>query len=38
VHLHPEQALSDGGQSLKPERFAQLVTQARAIARDVGRC
>jgi 3-deoxy-7-phosphoheptulonate synthase len=38
VHLHPEEALSDGGQSLKPEQFAQLVTQVRAIARDVGRC
>jgi 3-deoxy-7-phosphoheptulonate synthase len=38
VHLNPEEALSDGAQSLKPERFAQLVTQVRAIARDVGRC
>jgi 3-deoxy-7-phosphoheptulonate synthase len=37
VHLHPEKALSDGGQSLKPERFAQLVRQARAIALDVDR-
>ena len=26
VHPHPEDAWSDGAQSLKPERFAQLVT------------
>ncbi len=38
VHQNPEEALSDGAQSLKPERFAQMVTQVRAIARDVGRC
>jgi 3-deoxy-7-phosphoheptulonate synthase len=38
VHLNPEQALSDGGQSLKPERFAELVRQSRAIASAVGRC
>jgi 3-deoxy-7-phosphoheptulonate synthase len=37
VHLNPEKALSDGIQSLKPERFAQLVRQARAIALDVDR-
>ncbi len=37
VHLNPEKALSDGAQSLKPERFAQLVRQARAIALDVDR-
>jgi len=37
VHPHPEDALSDGGQSLKPERFADLVTQVRAIAKAVGR-
>jgi 3-deoxy-7-phosphoheptulonate synthase len=37
VHPNPEQALSDGGQSLKPERFAQLVRQVRAIALDVDR-
>ncbi|MCE1254511.1 MAG: 3-deoxy-7-phosphoheptulonate synthase [Anaerolineae bacterium] len=37
VHNHPDEALSDGGQSLKPERFAALVKQARAIARDVER-
>jgi 3-deoxy-7-phosphoheptulonate synthase len=38
VHPNPAEALSDGGQSLKPEKFATLVTQVRAIARDVGRC
>jgi len=32
VHPNPELALSDGGQSLKPEKFAQLVAQARNIA------
>ena len=37
VHPNPERALSDGGQSLKPERFAELVRQVRAIALDVGR-
>jgi 3-deoxy-7-phosphoheptulonate synthase len=37
VHPHPEEALSDGGQSLKPERFAELVTQVRAIAEAMGR-
>ena len=37
VHTHPEEALSDGGQSLKPERFAELVAQTRAIAAAVGR-
>jgi len=38
VHQNPEAALSDGAQSLKPERFALMVKQVRAIARDVGRC
>jgi len=37
VHPNPDQALSDGGQSLKPERFAQMVTQVRAIADAIGR-
>ncbi len=32
VHPRPEEALSDGAQSLKPERFARLVEEARAIA------
>jgi 3-deoxy-7-phosphoheptulonate synthase len=37
VHHDPEHALSDGAQSLKPERFAQLVHEARRIAEAVGR-
>lgn len=37
VHPSPEEALSDGGQSLKPERFAELVRQAGLIAQAVGR-
>ncbi len=37
VHPNPSQALSDGGQSLRPERFAELVVQARAIAEAIGR-
>ncbi len=37
VHPHPEEALSDGQQSLRPERFAELVTQVQAVAHAVGR-
>ena len=37
VHPHPDQAMSDGGQSLKPERFAELVRQVRGIAQAIGR-
>jgi 3-deoxy-7-phosphoheptulonate synthase len=37
VHPNPDQALSDGGQSLKPERFAELVRQVRGIASAIGR-
>lgn len=37
VHPRPEEAMSDGIQSLKPERFAQLVTEMRSIARAVQR-
>jgi len=37
VHPQPEQAQSDGGQSLKPERFAELVAQVRKVAEAVGR-
>jgi len=37
VHLDPEQALSDGRQSLKPERFAALVEKLRQLAPVVGR-
>jgi 3-deoxy-7-phosphoheptulonate synthase len=31
VHPHPQNALSDGAQSLKPERFAHLVSQVAAL-------
>ncbi len=37
VHPHPEEALSDGAQSLKPERFAHLMQELRAVAAAVGR-
>jgi 3-deoxy-7-phosphoheptulonate synthase len=37
VHNDPAQALSDGAQSLKPERFATLVRQVRAVAASIGR-
>jgi 3-deoxy-7-phosphoheptulonate synthase len=37
VHPNPDEALSDGGQSLKPERFAEMVQQVKAIAEAVGR-
>jgi len=37
VHPEPEQALSDGQQSLKPERFAALVAKVRQLAPIVGR-
>lgn len=37
VHPHPDEALSDGGQSLKPERFVELVHQVRRVAEAVGR-
>jgi 3-deoxy-7-phosphoheptulonate synthase len=37
VHPNPGEALSDGGQSLKPERFAELVIQVRRVAEAIGR-
>jgi len=37
VHSNPSEAMSDGGQSLKPERYAELVSQVRAISEAVGR-
>ena len=37
VHQRPDEAWSDGRQSLKPERFARLVKEARAIAQAIGR-
>jgi len=37
VHPHPEEALSDGAQSLKPGRFADLMRSLEPVARAVGR-
>ncbi len=37
VHPHPADALSDGGQSLKPERFVMLMESLRPVAEAVGR-
>lgn len=37
VHPQPDQALCDGPQSLKPERFARLVERVRLVAQAVGR-
>jgi len=37
VHPHPEAALSDGVQSLKPARFAALMQSLRPVAEAVGR-
>ncbi len=37
VHNCPEKALSDGAQSLRPEKFAKLVTDLRRIAEAVDR-
>jgi 3-deoxy-7-phosphoheptulonate synthase len=31
VHPEPEKAVSDGAQSLKPEKFSQLMDELRAI-------
>jgi 3-deoxy-7-phosphoheptulonate synthase len=37
VHPNPEQALSDGAQSLYPEQFARLMKETRIIAEAIGR-
>ena len=37
VHPRPEEALSDGAQSLKPDRFADLMRELRLVAEAVGR-
>src|SRR5438132_2763150 len=37
VHPRPEEALSDGPQSLKPDRFAALMTRVARVARAVDR-
>jgi 3-deoxy-7-phosphoheptulonate synthase len=37
VHTRPEEALSDGEQSLKPDVFANLMKELQPIAKAVGR-
>lgn len=37
VHNHPEDAVSDGAQSLVPERFSELMHQIEGIAHSLGR-
>jgi 3-deoxy-7-phosphoheptulonate synthase len=37
VHHRPEMALSDGPQSLKPEKFKALMKDLRKVAEAVGR-
>lgn len=37
VHPRPEDALSDGAQSLKPKRFVELVEQMKAVGAAIGR-
>jgi 3-deoxy-7-phosphoheptulonate synthase len=37
VHCHPEMALSDGPQSLKPKKFAALMNDLKKVAAAVGR-
>jgi len=37
VHPHPAEAMSDGAQSLKPEKFAALVRELRQLAPALGR-
>ena len=37
VHIHPEDALSDGAQSLTPEGFGKMVPSLRAVAQAVER-
>ena len=37
VHPNPEDALSDGAQTLYPDQFAQLMREVRIIAEAIGR-
>ena len=37
VHTDPEHAWSDGAQTLKPEKFRQVIDKCRAVAHVVGR-
>jgi 3-deoxy-7-phosphoheptulonate synthase len=37
VHNNPQVAVSDGGQSLKPKKFAELMQKAASVAKAIGR-
>jgi 3-deoxy-7-phosphoheptulonate synthase len=37
VHPDPDRALSDGAQTLRPEQFAEMIRQVRAVANAIGR-
>jgi 3-deoxy-7-phosphoheptulonate synthase len=37
VHPNPEEALSDGPQSLLPDQFARMMVELRSIAAAIGR-
>lgn len=37
VHPHPDEAMSDGAQSLKPKTFAELMSKLKLVAQAVGR-
>jgi len=37
VHTHPEEALSDGAQSLLPEKFSQMMRELRVLVKAVNR-
>jgi len=37
VHPNPAEAYSDGEQSLKPKRFAELMVEVKRVAQAVGR-
>ena len=37
VHTNPEEALSDGSQSLKPEKFEELMNMTKKVAEAIGR-
>ena len=37
VHPNPAEALSDGPQSLKPDKFAKLMSELRPLAEVLGR-
>jgi 3-deoxy-7-phosphoheptulonate synthase len=37
VHSHPEDALSDGAQSLLPSNFSNLMQELKTLARSIGR-